>query len=133
MIVLDASLVIELLANSPLAATIRGDLAERDEPFIAPHLLDLEVANVLRNLRTADRIEASRCERILEELAAFPAERRAHTPLLGRIWELRHNFTAYDAAYIALAETTGATLYTCDAKLRKGHRAKVVVFSSRPN
>lgn len=47
---------------------------------------------------------------------------------MGRIWELRHNFTCYDAAYIALAEAAGADLYTCDAKLRSGHRARVTVF-----
>ena len=50
-------------------------------------------------------------------------------PLLGRIWELRHNFTAYDAAYIALAEATGSVLYTSDEKLSKGHRARVVLFT----
>ena len=45
------------------------------------------------------------------------------------MWELRHNFTAYDAVYIALAEATGATLYTADEKLTKGHRARVHVFT----
>jgi predicted nucleic acid-binding protein len=49
--------------------------------------------------------------------------------LLGRIWELRHNFTAYDATYIALAEATSSVFYTCDEKLRKGHRASVVLFT----
>ncbi len=60
---------------------------------------------------------------------ALPAERYSHTPLLGRIWELRHNFTAADATYIALAEATNSVLYTSDGKLRKGHRARVVVFT----
>ena len=58
----------------------------------------------------------------------FPAERYSHTQLLGRIWELRHNFTAYDAVYIALAEAMNATLYTSDEKLCKGHRAPVILF-----
>lgn len=133
MIVLDASLVVELLRGGPSAESIRGALAGQDELLIVPHLLDIEVVNALRNLTAARRIDTYQCGRILEELAAFPAERCAHRPLLDRIWELRHNFTAYDAAYIALAETTGAVLYTCDEKLRRGHRAKVVVFSSRPN
>jgi predicted nucleic acid-binding protein len=65
---------------------------------------------------------------MLAALAALPAERYAHTPLLGRIWELRHNFACYDAVYIALAELTAATLYTSDAKMGKGHRAEVMVF-----
>jgi predicted nucleic acid-binding protein len=59
----------------------------------------------------------------------FPLVRYAHAPLLPRIWELRHNFTCYDATYIALAEATDSILYTCDAKLKKGHRARVVVFT----
>ena len=66
---------------------------------------------------------------MLAGLAELPAERLGYTPLSKRIWELRHNFTAYDAAYIALAEATGSVLYTCDRKLRTGHRAEVVVFS----
>lgn len=75
------------------------------------------------------RIDARRSKELLANLAALPAERYSHVPLLGRIWELRHNFTAYDAAYIALAEATGSVLYTCDRKLSKGHRARVVVFT----
>jgi predicted nucleic acid-binding protein len=58
----------------------------------------------------------------------LPAERYAHTPLIDRIWDLRHNFTAYDGTYIALAEAMNADLYTCDRKLLKGHRARVVLF-----
>ena len=54
----------------------------------------------------------------------------SHTPLIGRIWKLRHNFSAYDATYIALAEATNSVLYTCDEKLRRGHRARVVLFTS---
>ena len=75
------------------------------------------------------RIDLHRSGQFLAALAALPAERYSHTPLIGRIWELRHNFTAYDAAYIALAEATNSVLYTCDEKLRIGHRAKVVVFN----
>ena len=57
-------------------------------------------------------------------------ERAAERPMLGRIWELRHNFTAYDAAYIALAEATGSVLYTSDKKLCQGHRARVDLFTA---
>jgi predicted nucleic acid-binding protein len=66
---------------------------------------------------------------MLDGLAALPAERFPHSPLLDRVWELRHNFTAYDAVYIALAEATNSVLYTCDEKLRAGHRAQVRVFA----
>ena len=130
MIVLDASVVVELLTNGPLADSIGRDLAGRGEPLIVPHLLDVEALGALRNLAAGRRIGSHRSEHFLTGLATLPAERYAHTPLAGRIWELRRNFTAYDAAYIALAEATDSVLYTCDAKLRKGHRAQVVVFAA---
>lgn len=129
MIVLDASVVVELLTNGRLANSLRRDLAGRNSSFLVPHLLDVEVTSALRSLAAGQRIDSYRSDQLLAELAALPAERYAHTPLLARIWELRHNFTAYDAAYIALAEATNSVLYTCDEKLRKGHRAQVVLFT----
>jgi predicted nucleic acid-binding protein len=129
MIVLDASLVVELLTNGPLADALRHDLGRRSESFIVPHLLDIEVVSALRSLSAGQRIDTHRSDQLLTELAALPAERYSHSPLLGRIWELRHNFTAYDAAYIALAEATSSVLYTCDVKLSKGHRARVALFT----
>jgi predicted nucleic acid-binding protein len=130
LIVLDASVVVELLTNGTLANSIRRDLFRRDESFIVPHLIDVEVVSAIRRLVAGRRTGADRSDQFLAELAALPAERYSHTPLLGRIWELRHNFTACDAAYIALAEAMNAVLYTCDEKLCKGHRARVVLFTS---
>jgi predicted nucleic acid-binding protein len=129
MIVLDASVVVELLTNGPLADPLRRALAGSSDTFAAPHLLDVEVASALRGLVACQRIDSHRSQELLAALAALPAERFSHIPLLGRIWELRHNFTAYDAAYIALAEATGAVLYTSDEKLSKGHRARVALFN----
>jgi predicted nucleic acid-binding protein len=129
MIVLDASVIVELLTNGNLAEALRHSLAGCNDSLIVPHLVDVEVASALRKLVAGQRIDSYRCEQFLAGLAALPAERYAHTPLLSRIWELRHNFTSYDAAYIALAEATNATLYTCDEKLTKGHRARVMAFS----
>jgi predicted nucleic acid-binding protein len=128
-IVLDASVVVELLTNGTLADSLRSDLANRDDSFIVPHLLDIEVVSAIRRLVAGRRIDSHRSEQLLTGLAMLPAERYAHTPLLGRIWELRHAFTAYDAAYIALAEATNAVLYTSDAKLCRGHRAKIALFT----
>jgi predicted nucleic acid-binding protein len=130
MIVLDASVVVELLTNGSLADSIRGELARRDESVIVPHLIDVEVMSAMRRLAAGQRIDSHRSQQFLAGLAALPAERYSHTPLIERIWELRHNFTAYDAAYIALAEATSSVLYTCDEKLRTGHRARVVLFKS---
>jgi predicted nucleic acid-binding protein len=128
-IVLDASIVVELLTRGGLAGPIRGDIGGRSDSFIAPYLLDVEVLSALRKLNSAHRLDSHRCQQFLTAILDFPVERYSHTPLLGRIWELRHNFTAYDAAYVALAEATDATLYTSDAKLTKGHRARVKLFT----
>jgi len=130
MIVLDASVVVELVTNGTLADSIRKELAVNDEPFLVPHLVDIEVMSAIRRLTAGQRIDAHRSGQFLAALAALPAERYPHTPLIERIWELRHNFTAYDAAYIALAEVTDSVLYTCDEKLGRGHRAQVTLFRS---
>jgi predicted nucleic acid-binding protein len=130
MIVLDASVVVELLTNGILADSIRKELALHDESFLVPHLIDVEVMSAIRRLVAGQRIDPYRSGQFLAELAALPAERYSHTQLIGRIWELRRNFTAYDATYVALAEATGSALYTCDEKLRRGHRARVVLFTS---
>jgi predicted nucleic acid-binding protein len=129
MIVLDASIVVELLSNGVLADTLRRNLASGSDSFIVPHLLDVEVTSALRSMVAGRRFDPHRSEEFLAGLAALPAERYSHIPLLGRIWELRHNFTAYDGAYIALAEATSSVLYTCDEKLCKGHRARVNLFT----
>lgn len=130
MIVLDASVVVELLLNGELAGEIRERLAGSEATLLVPHLIDVEVMSAIRRLTAGARIDSHRSRQFLDALAALPAERYSHTPLVERIWELRHNFTAYDAVYIALAEAAGAVLYTCDGKLRKGHSARVVVFGA---
>ncbi len=129
MIVLDASVVVELLTNGDMAEFIRTELVGSGGPFLVPHLIDIEAVSALRRLAGEQRIDHHRCAEFLAGLASLPAERYSNTPLIGRIWELRHNFTAYDATYIALAEATDSVLYTCDEKLRRGHRARVVVFT----
>jgi predicted nucleic acid-binding protein len=130
MIVLDASVVVELLTNGAVADSIRKELDAGDESLLVPHLIDVEVMSALRRLVAGQRIDSHRTGQFLAALAALPAERYSHIPLISRIWELRHNFTAYDATYIALAEATDAVLYTCDEKLRNGHRARVALFTS---
>ena len=129
MIVLDASVVVELLTNRDMSDDIRMELAGSDGSILVPHLIDVEAVSALRRLTRGQRIDGHRSAEFLAALAALPAERYAHAPLIERIWELRQNFTAYDATYIALAEATDSVLYTCDEKLRSGHRARVVIFT----
>ena len=129
MIVLDASVVVELLINSPLGKALKRNLADRGDACIVPHLLDVEVMSAIRRMVAGKRLDSYRSAQLLTALSALPAERFGHTPLLARMWELRHKFTAYDAVYIALAEATNSVLYTCDEKLAKGHGAEVVLFT----
>ena len=97
------------------------------ESLHAPHLLDLEVVQVLRRYLRAGIIDEERATQALEDFSSFSIQRYPHDLFLPRIWELRQNLTAYDAAYIALAEALGATLLTCDKALARtpGHHANI--------
>lgn len=127
MIVLDASAVIDLLLGSEASVRISARLADPNETLHAPHLLDLEVAQVLRRYEAAGLVSGARARQSLDDLASLGVTRYAHEDLLPRIWQLRGNLTAYDAAYIALAEALDAPLVTRDRKLAgtPGHRARV--------
>jgi predicted nucleic acid-binding protein len=98
-----------------------------EERLHAPHLLDLEVAQVLRRLTQLKEITAVRAREALDDYAGLFVERGAHRELLQRIWQLRDSMTAYDGAYVALGEALDAPVLTCDAKLARshGHRARV--------
>lgn len=131
MIVIDASALIEVLLNSPAAAKVRERLFGRADTLHAPHLLDLEVAQVLRRYTLSGEMSVERSEQALEDLADLPLNRYPHDIFLRRIWSLRRNLTAYDAAYLALAEALDAPLITRDAALASvpGHRARVEVLA----
>ena len=127
MIVLDASVVIEILLQSKDGLRIQERVLDRTESRHVPHLLDVEVTQVVRRYWLAGQIDSRRAEQMLDDLSVVPVERHAHTILLPRIWELRANLTAYDAAYVALAEALGAPLLTRDGGLvtAPGHRAVI--------
>lgn len=125
---MDASVVVELLLNGSQAERVQLELIGASGRFAAPELLDVEVLSALRRMLKLKLVDRLRSARLLDRLGMLPVDRYSHVPLVGRIWELRENFTSYDAAYIALAEALGATLLTCDGKLSKGHRAKVKVI-----
>jgi predicted nucleic acid-binding protein len=92
-----------------------------------PHLLDAEVAHALRRLLLAGRLTDLASRRALRDLAVMALRRWPHRPLLGRALALRDQLSAYDAIYVAMAEATGATLVTRDARLARatGHRARI--------
>ncbi len=128
MIVVDASAVLEVLLQTPAAGTVGRRLFASGETLHAPHLLDVEVALVLRRYARSGALSPQRGAEAIEDLADLPLSRYPHDVLLPRIWQLRHNVTAYDAAYIALAEALDATLVTRDRKLATAPaRARVEV------
>jgi predicted nucleic acid-binding protein len=126
-IVVDASALLELLLNTRAAARIAERLFDSDETLCAPHLIDLEIAQVLRRYAASGALTADRGAQALQDFTDFPLVRYPHDLLLPRVWELRHNLTAYDAAYVALAEALEAPLVTRDAALASagGHSASV--------
>ena len=127
MIVVDASALLEALLRTPAAAAVEARLFDAGDTLYAPHLIDAEVAQVLRQYAATGQIEPGRCLDALDDLSDFPLHRYPHDVLLPRVWELRHNLTAYHAAYVALAEALDATLLTRDRRLAatSGHRARI--------
>ena len=127
MIVVDASALLEVLLNSPPGERLTQRLRRSEEALHAPHLIDLEVTQALRRYQAAGEMSPQRAHQALLAFVQMPLERHPHWPFLERIWELRRNLTAYDAAYVALAEALDATLLTCDRALASapGHRADV--------
>lgn len=117
MIVLDASAAIDWLLQTPVGQQIENRIYSRGDSLHAPHLLDLEVAQVLRRLVRKTAVSAQRADQALQDLIDLRLTRYPHFVFLPHIWRLRHNLSAYDAAYFALAEKLGATLLTRDARL----------------
>lgn len=117
MIVVDASVVVEVLLRTPAADAIAERLFTPRETLHAPHLMDVEVAQVLRRYVARGELQPEHGRALVALLAQFPITRHAHQPLLARIWTLRDNLTAYDAAYVALAEGLRAPLLTRDERL----------------
>ena len=127
MIVLDASAVLEFLLRSQVGLEIEKRIFSPRETLFAPHLLDLDVSQVLRRYCNSGEMKVERGKEALEDLQDLPINRYPHDVFLPRIWELRYNMTAYDAVYVALAETLPAPLLTRDIHLASapGHEALI--------
>lgn len=105
--------------QTPAARRVSQVIFAANESLYAPHLIDLEVAQVLRRYARSAVISPERGAEALRDLAEFPITRYPHCELLPRIWEMRHHVTAYDAAYLALAEALEARLVTRDRALAR--------------
>ena len=123
MIIIDASAMVEALvgreSDEELLNALSGDVD-------APHLLDVEVLSVLRGLLLGGKLAPEEADQARLDHFAFTITRHETAPLAERMWQLRHQFTSYDANYLALAEALQAPLYTCDAKrATRGHNAQI--------
>lgn len=129
MIVLDASAAVDWLLHTPAGLRIERRIFSRhgSESLHAPHLIDVEVAQVLRRLAREGTVSASRVAQAIQDLLDLRLTRYPHFVLLPRIWQLRNNLSAYDAAYVALAEQLDATLITRDAGMSSAPAHSVAI------
>jgi predicted nucleic acid-binding protein len=127
MIVIDASAALEALLPTPRAPRIWTRILDPGETVHAPHLIDLEVAQVLRRHARAGQLSEHRCQAALNNWKDVTLVRHPHEDLLPRIWALRASLTAYDAAYVALAEVLSAPLLTHDIRLTGSHGHNAVI------
>jgi len=129
-IVLDTSAAVDWLLQTSAGQRIEKRIYAHNESLHAPHLLDLEVTQVLRRLVREGAISAQRAEAAVRDLLDLRITRYPHFLLLPEIWRRRNNVSAYDAAYVVLAENLGAALVTRDGRLASapGHAAIVELF-----
>lgn len=129
MLVVDTSAVLEALAATPPSTALTERLSA-DGDLHAPHLLDVEVLHALLGMSIRGEISDERAADARSDYGDLALVRYSHAPLADRIWELRDNMTAYDAAFVALAELVEAPLVTCDGRMAAapGHRARIELF-----
>ena len=127
MIVVDASALVEFLLQTPLGARVEARLFRDGDELHAPHLMDVEVVQVLRRLVRMGEVAPIRAEEAIADLTDLDLHRHAYLDLLSRAWQLGDNISAYDAMYVALAEAIDAPIVTCDGPLagRPGHGVRI--------
>jgi predicted nucleic acid-binding protein len=130
LIVVDSSAVIEVLLRSQVGIKVEEEIFSPFENLCAPHLIDLEIVQVLRRYCNSGDMSPERAQNAIEDFEDMPITRYPHDIFLHRIWELRSNITAYDASYIALAEALPAPLITCDKRLASTplHKVNIRLF-----
>jgi predicted nucleic acid-binding protein len=113
-----------VVARNP-GQQVAARISDPGESLPAPHLLDVEVIQVLRRYARSGQVPVAHAAEATDDLRALDVVRYAHEPLLGRVWALRDTLTAYDGVYVALAEVLDAPLLTLDRRLAgsTGHAA----------
>ncbi|MBV9001724.1 MAG: type II toxin-antitoxin system VapC family toxin [Solirubrobacterales bacterium] len=130
MIVVDASTVLDGLLDPGANLYITACLSGAAEPLAAPDLIDVETLSVLRRWERRGEITRTRAQQALGDLQALPVIRYPARALLDRAWTLRHNLTAYDAQYLALAQALPAKLLTTDDRMAAAASAAGIAIAS---
>jgi predicted nucleic acid-binding protein len=117
-LVLDASALIDLLL-APRSPTPIVELVTSGAPLHVPAICDVEIFAAVRSRVLARKLEDDVAREVIIDYVSLPIARHLHLRLLGRMYELRQNFSAADAGYVALAESLDASLVTTDAPLRR--------------
>lgn len=122
-VVADASAIVEYLLRTDRASAIEVIVQDPEVDVHVPYLCDVEVVSALRRTLRLGRATPQRASEALEDYVDLPVIRHGHTDLVARALDLRENFTAYDAMYVALAERLDAALLTADERLgRSAHQ-----------
>ncbi len=119
MIVIDAPAAVELLKQTVAGMSISLRISSRRETLHAPHLIDIELAQVFRRLVAKGEMTAKRGHEDLEDIDGLLLRRYGQSTLMPRIWILRNNLSVNDATYVALAEALAAPMWTCDRRLAR--------------
>lgn len=118
MIVVDCSALFAFL-TSPAEHPQVAEILQSSSGIAAPDFLDVEFAHALRKCERLGRIDAARANMALSDMMSLRVERFPSSDLLLGIWEMRHNFSAYDAAYAVLAQHLNAPLLTVDMRFKR--------------
>jgi predicted nucleic acid-binding protein len=115
--IIDASAVIELLLASERASAVEQSIADAD--LVAPDSINPEVLQSIRGLERSGQVDMERAEEMLAGFLAMSVVRIPTVGLMTDAWALRHNLSAYDACYVALAISLGSALITGDHRLAR--------------
>ena len=127
MIVVDASVLATVVGDDGAdGRRARHELRTAGE-LAAPDLVDVETVAALRKRWLAGDLSARRFSTAVDDLADVDLDRFPTLPFMRRAWELRASITAYDAAYVALAETLDCELLTADRRLAQAHGPRCTV------
>ena len=125
--VIDASIAVEYLLKTPRGVRV-ADLVD-SAVLVAPEMMDAEVLSVLRRAVLNQHIEESQALTVLSELTEWEVERISHRHLVRLAWQHRHNVSAYDALYVAVARVYGLPLLTADGRLAHAPELEITVLN----